>query len=293
MSKRDIDELRRDIDKIDSHIQDLLQKRVDIVDEIVKVKRKSGKQIIFPAREADLMRKLFKAHSGKFPRKSLFRIWREIIGATTILQTKDVHIAIPATDSAHSAHDALSFMELAKDYFSSSIPVKRASNAVSVLAMVREGDATFGVLPWPEDGDKRSWWRMFKDEIGDEELNIIARLPFNDADGDNMSMAAQRALVVSKLPFDKSEADRTFLVVELGEAVSRGGLVDKCKQEDLEPVSIYTSPDDGYSNTLHLIEVDEYIEQGDKRLAALEKSIGGGSMTRCYRIGGYAVPPKY
>lgn len=287
MSQKDLQLLRREIDQIDQHIHDLLAKRVDVVDEIVKEKRKSGGQIIFPAREADLVKKLLSTHQGKFPRKSVFRIWREIIGATTKIQTGDVSVVVPVGDKP----DSIVFMELAKDFFSSVLSFKKASNPVSALTMIREGEATFAVMPWPVDGEQKCWWRMFKDEIGEEGLNVIARLPFADEEIDQ-GHYEHRAVVVARLPFDPSESDRSFVVVDLDQDISRGGLVEKCKKAEMPPIFVYTSPGDSYLPPLHLVEVEGYVAQDDKRLRALEKEIGG-PMTRCYRIGGYAEPPQY
>src|SRR5919197_3024524 len=83
----DLQLLRRRLDEIDDHLQDLLIDRAEIV-SLVAASKKDGNQPAFqPAREAEIIRRLARRHRGSFPVANLVRMWREMLAATVGLQS--------------------------------------------------------------------------------------------------------------------------------------------------------------------------------------------------------------
>ena len=73
--ERTLDQVRRDIDDIDTSIQDLLIRRTELVEEVRAIKQ-DWRVKIEPSREAEILYRLIDRHSGAFPRRDLVAIWR-------------------------------------------------------------------------------------------------------------------------------------------------------------------------------------------------------------------------
>jgi chorismate mutase len=283
MTKK-LDEVRRKIDTLDDRIHDLLMERARLIVEVSEEKRKNKLQIIQPAREALMIRRLLGRHEGKLPKAAIVRIWRELVGAVSLLQT-GLKVAVSVPEG--KPH----FWDMAKDYFGSVLPMQRVSHDLSAVAMVREGDANFAVIPWPRDGEENPWWVYLMSEDQDR-MRIVVRLPYGDVreeppDTENM------ALIVAKISFDSTGEDRSFLAIEIEQSVSRARIVDMAKEAGLEPLSMYSRKGPAQNElTAHLLEVEGHIQDGDKRIKELGKKLRDHK-TRIVCVGGYPKPPAY
>lgn len=285
---REIDDIRRDIDSVDRQLHDLLMKRADLADEIGLIKRQSKTRIIHPDREAALIRKVLSRHKGKFPQGAIIAVWRQIVGALSTIQGEALQIVVCCPED--NTQTGYVNLELAKNYFSSIIPVKRTSSPLGVLSMIRESEATFGILPWPEDGEgDEAWWRFMMDESGVHGLRVIGRLPFANI-GSSDIQPEHRALVVAKIPFADSGDDHSFMVIDLESDVSRSFMVSEAEKCGFVPVSVYNSKSETQMTNFMLLESEGFIDEHDKRIEQLRTALGG-IHTRVQVIGGYPVPP--
>src|SRR6201985_3580172 len=102
-----LDELRKEIDRIDETMHRLLMERGDIIDRLISVKKTQESGSAFrPAREADMMRRLVQRHRGILPLDTAESIWRVIISTFTHVQAPfSVHADLSAGDAPmrHSA----------------------------------------------------------------------------------------------------------------------------------------------------------------------------------------------
>jgi hypothetical protein len=182
---------------------------------------------------------------------------------------------------------------MAKDYFGSVLPMQRVSNPLTAIGMVREAKANFAVVPWPADGDENPWWYYLMTEENDR-MRIVVRLPYGDVreeppDQENM------ALIVSRISYDETGDDRSFLAIETDQSISRGRIVEIAKKVDIEAVSMCSrKPVDSSSNgtTLHLVEVEGFVSDDDKRLKKLSREMSD-RQARVICVGGYPKPPVY
>ncbi len=279
-----VDEIRRQIDSMDDKIHDLLMKRAALVQRIGQEKHKNNVQIIQPDRETVMIRRLLARHEGLLPKEAVVRIWRELVGAVSLLQTGiKVAVTVPEDPSG------LLHWDMAKDYFSSVLPMQKVTNPLGVVAMVREGEATFGVLPWPEDTDKAPWWYYLADDLGEKPMRIVGRVPLGDRNHEAPDSRNQ-ALVVARLSFEESGEDRSFLALILEKPVSRSLIVEKAKALNLTARSLHSFKGEGLM--AHLLEVDDFMAADDKRLKELLDSLDSLE-GRCVYLGGYPVPPVY
>lgn len=283
MSKN-IDKIRQDIDSVDQQLHALLIKRAALALEIGVAKRKAGAQMIRPDREAVKLREILGRHYGAFPRVSLMRIWREIISASSLLQT-EMKVAIAAP-----AKNAQECWDMARDYFGSVIPVQGVANPLTAISMVREGEANFAVLPWPEDGAENPWWGYLDSLDPEQILRVMARLPYGETE-ESAGHPEHRALVIAKISFQPSDDDHSFLILDLDETVSRARVVDKAKLVGMNAISIYSRrPRMPQDRSLHLVEVDSYVPADDPRLKELLDHLENPE-GKCTALGGYPVLP--
>ena len=85
-SLNSICELRESIDEIDAQILDLINRRLQVVMEIGKIKSQNGVPIIDNGRENLLIKRLLSLNSGPIDKEALRRIFNEIIGVCRDIQ---------------------------------------------------------------------------------------------------------------------------------------------------------------------------------------------------------------
>jgi len=82
-----LDDIRKKIDALDNQIHDLLMERADLIIGVTEEKKKNNIPVVQPAREAVMIRRLLARHRGPLPEAAIIGIWRELVGAVSLLQT--------------------------------------------------------------------------------------------------------------------------------------------------------------------------------------------------------------
>jgi chorismate mutase len=275
-----LDDLRAEVDRIDQAILELLIERTEVVREIglVKADRLNDRLAVRPAREAVILRRLAALAGERFPRPVLVRMWRELLAATTRLQT-------PMSVSVLSGRQpGFGTWDLARDHFGSSTPMQRVGSASQALRSVSDGSATVAVLPLPNDDDP--WWLALISDHHDR-LRAFARLPFvasGAGDGEDA-----RALAIGRLEPEPSGDDLALLAIEAESGVSRGRLRDLMEKAGLAPtwLAAWRCPEP--PQTVHLVEIATFVDQGDERIADL-LGAARGEVLRIVPVGGYPRP---
>ena len=272
-----MDAVRRQIDAIDDAIHDLLLERTKVVRKIGSVKGGHGANLR-PGREAAVLRRLVRRHTGAFPKPVLVRIWREIFAA---------HVALQGPFSvAVCGHDVeAGYWDLARDQYGSHTPMARHQSASRVIDTVARGEAAVGVLPMPGDDDP--WWPhlMSADAAAPR---IIARLPFaGPASGRGRDL---EALVIGRLTAEPTESDRTFVAIDAAQEIALARLTAALADAGLTTTFAAEWHDDQTPGAwLHLAEVEGFAAPDDRRLARFVDAADGlvkGTMI----LGSYAVP---
>jgi chorismate mutase-like protein len=273
-----LSDLRREIDDIDDAMHDLLMRRATIAERIKTVKREAGGGVFRPGREAEILRRLAARHTGTVPRDVVVRIWRELISAFIGLQGP---FAVAAWDGGEPG-----CIDLARDHFGSVAPMTRHQSMRGVLQAVAEGAATAGVLPLPQEGEADPWWPALAG--GEARVQICARLPFAPGGAGRGDRAG--ALVVSRGDPEPSGEDRSVLLIECGEAPSRGRLTEALAKADLVPLFVAGGPDSGPPSVapLYFVELAGFVTAAEPRLASFIREAPGIRAARI--VGAYAVP---
>ena len=165
-----LDDLRKEIDRIDEAMHQLLMERGDIIDRLIAVKRSqdTGTSAFRPAREAEMMRRLVKRHKGILPLDTVESIWRVIISTFTFVQAPfSVHADL-------SAGDAL-MRDSARFHFGFTVPFVPHMGAAGVVAAVSASKGDLGLVPAFDVASAGAWWSALEFDAAPK---IIARLPF-------------------------------------------------------------------------------------------------------------------
>jgi len=275
---RDLSDLRRDIDAIDNQLHELLQNRTKIVEE-VRTYKKDQQIKIRPAREAEIIYRLFADHKGPFPKCELFRIWRELIVATLRLEG-------PFSVAVFTNENDTGLWDLARDQYGSFSPMEPMASTRRIIEAVQTQHATLGILPMPMRNEEKPWWRRLVFE-GPETPRIIARLPF--VPGGNARTHEREALVICPVPQEATGRDRSYLALETNERIPSATLTSSFENVGLPVMFSADCLDPSRPKVWQtLVEVDGFATAEDPRIKAVQ-DVFEGTINRVVSLGGYAT----
>jgi hypothetical protein len=153
-----------------------------------------------------------------------------------------------------------------------------------VIRAVVEGQATVGVLPMPQEGDRDPWWRLIA-SADPATPRVVARLPFA---GRGSARGDGDALAIAPGQPEPSGADRSLIVIESRGEASRTRLMGVFAANGL-PCTFSAAFERAPGDALHLFEVGDFVVAGDPRLAAIAEQLGD-AVQRLLPIGAYPVP---
>ena len=166
-SEPTLQDLRRDIDRIDEAMHRLLMERGDIIGRLIAVKKTQEIGSAFrPAREADMMRRLVERHRGALPLDTVESIWRVIISAFTYVQAPfSMHADLSAGDSV--------MRDSARFHFGFSVPFVPHFSADAAVGALTKAKGDLALVPAIDS--RSAWWTALETR---DAPKIIARLPF-------------------------------------------------------------------------------------------------------------------
>jgi len=269
-----LQDLRTEIDRIDLQMHGLIKQRAALVDSIRAAKADDSTGIVRPGREAEILRTLFRNHDSAFPFAAVARVWRELIAGITRMEMTDYAVAVLVADNNPGLWD------IARNQFGSATPMTPFATTREVLGEVADGRATLGVLPVPSEGDADPWWTNINVRDG---LRVSYRLPFSlppDSTTDN----TLQALAFGRVPPESSGQDRSLIVIETREALSRAGVTGLA-----ERIGIRGYPIASCAAGMHfqLLDAEGFITDDDARIEELTKL---NDVEQATVIGAYAAP---
>ncbi|MEW6542837.1 MAG: prephenate dehydratase [Nitrospirota bacterium] len=140
-SDKDIQQYRKEIDRIDDEILRLLNERSEKVIEIGKLKKRSDQtaNLHTPRREAEIVDRLMRQNRGPFPNEAIRPVYREIMSASLSLEgPQKVAYLGPRATFTHLA---------CIQKFGSSAQYVPVNSIKEVFNEVERGRANFGVVP--------------------------------------------------------------------------------------------------------------------------------------------------
>ncbi len=137
-----LDDVRKEIDVVDSELLAALNRRADLVHRVGEIKRESGTEFYAPQREESILRNLAARNrelGGLLNEHALRAIYREIMSASLALE-KDLTIAYLGPEHTWTHQAAL-------QKFGASLKYSPQSSIADVFAEVSRGRADYGVVP--------------------------------------------------------------------------------------------------------------------------------------------------
>jgi chorismate mutase / prephenate dehydratase len=281
--------LRREIDSIDEAIHDLLARRAAVVDRVAATKGRAGQRggapLFRAGREASIVRRLVGRTRPPLSAETVVAVWREIISAFTRSQGPFMVVAYAPADSSRYA-------DLARAHFGYRAPIQLETTVASTLAALERGRAQVAVVPLPGDevGRDGGWWRGLGSGAAAKsgDLQILARLPILGS----RSTSGAHAVVVGRQPFDPSDDDRGYILVETETHISRARLRTALEAARLQAVDFPAATEEkvtrGRAAQYQLVELTSWVPGDDPRLRRLASALGDGARARS--LGGYAQP---
>jgi chorismate mutase len=162
-------ELRREIDRIDLGMHELLMERGRIIERLIETKKTGESGSAFrPDREASMMRAMAERHGGLLPLDTVESIWRVIIGTFTYVQAPyAVHADISGGDAP--------MRDSARFHFGFTVPYRSHPDAAAVVSAVARSRGDLGIARIDQGATAGAWWTALAEAGGPK---IIARLPF-------------------------------------------------------------------------------------------------------------------
>jgi len=191
-----IEEVRREIDRVDNALLDLIAERLDLA---LAVRRaKSGVRVWRPSREESHVRDLAARTQDSSP-VLVSKIWAELMSASLAAQgPMRLHVALEG--------DMLDVWTLVHDRFGASLPALSYPTASAALAAAYNEDEGVAVLPAPIG--MNSWWSALCTGGAMPDMKIHAGLP-RVAAGTNWP----RAVAVATAELAPSGADTLLITL--------------------------------------------------------------------------------
>lgn len=272
-----LDALRHEIDTVDDALHDLLMRRAALVGEIGTAKNTAQSAVFRPSREAALLRRLLARNDSNLPALALVRIWREVIGASTLIQGGVTVAYCPVGD-------VVTGDRLARGRFGAGATLLPVSTPAQVVMSVTGGDALVGLVPVPRQDDTAPWWPQIYGRIGDAAVQVVAGVPFLLAG----EVGEVSAFVIAKGETEPSGDDRSLIVLECDQPFSRDRIRSVLTENGFDPAHSVSYDDPGQPGIqLHLADVAGVVAPDDQRLANVCLALPAVAVGQ---IGVYAAP---
>ena len=163
-----LERLRNEIDKIDSEILGLLDRRANIAIDIAAIKRNANLKLHSPEREKAILKRITSLNKGPFPEEALKVIFREIISASLSLE-EPLKVAYLGPEGT--------FTNLASmRHFGSSVRYAPVNSIKDVFDMVEGDKVDYGVVPVENSNEGVVSYTL--DMFMDYDLKISAEILF-------------------------------------------------------------------------------------------------------------------
>lgn len=164
-------DVRQRIDRVDQQLLDLIAERLSLSADVRRAK--AGAKLWRPMREDEHVAELIdRARDSATPPALVSRVWAELMSASISVQGSTcLHVALEG--------DTRSNIELIRDRFGGSLPVRSYPTSSTALAACYADTEGIAVLPAP--GGMIRWWTALTRSGAMPDLKIVAALPRVDA----------------------------------------------------------------------------------------------------------------
>ncbi len=136
-----LDAIRQQIDQLDLNIQELINQRAAIAQEVAKIKLEEDKDAFFyrPERESAILRRIKERNTGPMGDEEMARLFREVMSACLALE-QPMKIAFLGPEGTFTQSAALK-------HFGHSVNTIPMASIPDIFRDVESGAAHYGVVP--------------------------------------------------------------------------------------------------------------------------------------------------
>lgn len=252
-ANKELEKLRVKIDEIDDKIIKLLNDRMEIVDEVGKLKENNGEKFfVRSAREADMIRDLIAKNSGKFPNKDIVNIWRKIIAAANCFeQNLKIALCNPA--------NIPDYKYLIKSYYNDEIEIVNFTSATSAIASLEQNKTQIAIFALPNDLDEaKDWWiALANNQVG---LKIYTQIPF-------LGNGEFRLVACGIKEAEPSQKDSSLAVVEINRQYSKSSLIKALEESNIEAKILKETKLAQIDDAIfYLLEINGFAQESDEKI---------------------------
>lgn len=202
----DINVIRKDIDRVDQALLDLIAERLELSAQVRAAK--SGMRVWRPSREDSHVRELAGV-ADTTPRTLVSTIWAELMSASLAAQgPMRLHVALEG--------DAMEAWSLVRDRFGAALPISSYPTTSAAMAAAYSEDEGVAVLPAP--GGMQNWWTALGPGGAMQDLHILAGLPRTGR------LQWPRAVAVATADLSPSGEDQTLIAARTGWTAPKGAI---------------------------------------------------------------------
>lgn len=139
--KQALADIRKQIDDVDQQLQQLLNLRAELAQQVAHIKIENGEQGDFyrPDREAMILRTVMERNAGPLSDQEVARLFREIMSACLAAE-KPLQVAYLGPEGSFT-------QAAAQKHFGGSVQLHAMSTIADVFHAVETGNACYGVVP--------------------------------------------------------------------------------------------------------------------------------------------------
>lgn len=277
--------LRKDIDRIDDQLIELLAQRNEIVREVGAIKEGKGgqKSIIRPGREADMIRRITEKGGNGYSSAALALMWRLIISSAINIE-ENPHV------SSYSPPGNRECYWLSREYFGAFTPMNEVPTTAEVLRNVTTRKSTVGVMPLQDPEPSQPWWSRLSEEKNPP--SVFARLPFIQ-----MAPSTKPILVaIGYVDPEPTTSDESLWIVKTPESVIFSWLEPILKRHGVSYEILGNCRKLQVTTYVHyLLRMPGFVDTNDKAMQAFLRDANQqyGSATASiatHFVGAYATP---
>lgn len=278
MTAPTLKDFRAKIDAIDNQIIKLLSKRMEVVKEVAKFKRKNHYQFFIRfARESDMIKNLQKHCNFGLSKSAIFAIWRKIIASSNALE-QELKIII------HNPHNIPDYRYLAEQYYGSFIAIDESKNAKNIISQINSNKVQIGIFAQKAHKNQSSWWIILANNK--TETKIFGLIPPIKKATKNTIYNQNNLYMVANKDAEKSTADNSLLTIKTDKKITQNKILSIIKKTNLRPKILdQTQESKDQKSIWYLIELKGFYTNSCKEIIALASYFD--SKTKIKIIGNY------
>ncbi len=271
--------LRKEIDKIDDQIISLFAQRMNVVMQVSELKKNNQDNFFIKSgREADMLKELVKKECANFSKATIINIWRKII-TTANMHEQKISLAI------HNPKNIVDYDYIVREYYSNEVPISSFDSASSVVLELEKDAGKIGIFALPSSSStfstnddhekkqdaKESWWvTLANNRVG---LRVFTKIPFVEFLDQGKKFEQIELVAVAIKEPEKSSEDNSLLYIEVAKEISRNQILLALKDCEMSAKILKSVEIQQFEGIIfHLVELEGFYLEDDQQIKSFSQN---------------------